>query len=70
MSEDKSKETPKKIEVVKGNGNLTISPVYRHLEIEKPKPKENRKIFIPDVKGSSPSTKKENTEENDDSKNE
>ncbi len=45
-----SKESPKKIEVVTGNGDLTISPVYEHLEVEKPKPKENRTIFIPEVK--------------------
>ncbi len=45
------KENPKKIEVVTGDGDLTISPVYEHLEVEKPKPKENKKIFIPEVKG-------------------
>lgn len=49
-SDDKN---PKKIEVVNGDGDLTISPVYEHLEIEKPKPKENKKIFIPEVKNTS-----------------
>ncbi len=47
------KENPKKIEVVTGDGDLTISPVYEHLEVEKPKPKENKKIFIPEVKKNS-----------------
>lgn len=50
---DENKETPKKIEVVTGDGNLTISPVHEHLEVEKPKPKKNNKIFIPEVKGNS-----------------
>ena len=44
--EQKDNETPQKIEVVTGDGNLKISPVYEHLEVEKPRPKENRKIFI------------------------
>ncbi len=57
--EDK-KEPPKKIEVITGNGDLTISPVHEHLEVEKPKPKENRKIFIPEVKGTKNQTKKRN----------
>ncbi len=51
MEEKENNEAPKKIEVVTGNGDLTISPVYRHLEVEKPKPKDNKKkIFIPEVK--------------------
>lgn len=39
----------KKIEIVSGNGkNLNISPVYNHIDIEKPKEeKEKKKIIIP-----------------------
>ena len=48
--EQKNNETPQKIEVITGDGNLKISPVYEHLEVEKPRPKENRKILIPEVK--------------------
>ena len=44
------KEEPKKIEVVNGEGDLTISPVSDYLEVEKPKPKENKSIIIPEVK--------------------
>lgn len=41
----------KKIEVVNGNGkNLDISPVYQHLEVEKPKEKEKKNIVIPKEK--------------------
>ena len=42
----------KKIEVVSGNGkNLKISPVYEHIEIEKPKSKTKKDtIVIPKVK--------------------
>lgn len=61
-------ETPKKIEVVNGDGDLTISPVYEHLEVEKPKPKENKKIFIPEVKGNSSTNKENNDEDNNDKK--
>ena len=61
-------ETPKKIEVVNGDGDLTISPVYEHLEVEKPKPKVNKKIFIPEVKGNS-STSTKNDDENDNNDN-
>lgn len=47
-------ETPKKIEIVNGNGNdLEISPVYNHLKIGKPKTKEDekeKKIIIPEEK--------------------
>jgi len=53
-SQEERKESPKKIEVITGNGDLTISPVREHLEVEKPKPKENRKIFIPEVKKKKP----------------
>jgi len=39
----------KKIEIVSGNGkDLNISPVYDHIDIEKPKEeKEKKKIIIP-----------------------
>ena len=50
MDEEEKKETPKKIEVVPGDGELDISAVREHLEVEKPKPKEDRTIFIPEVK--------------------
>lgn len=51
---EEKKEPPKKIEVITGNGDLTISPVREHLEVEKPKKKENRKIFVPEVKKKKP----------------
>lgn len=43
---------PKKIEIVSGNGkDLNISPVYDHIDIEKPKKeKQNKKIIIPGKK--------------------
>lgn len=50
MDEEKEKEAPKKIEVVTGDGDLEISPVREHLEVEKPRPREDRTIFIPEVK--------------------
>lgn len=42
----------KKIEIVSGNGkDLNISPVYDHIDIEKPKEnKEKKKIIIPQDK--------------------
>ena len=42
----------KKIEIVSGNGkDLNISPVYDHIDIEKPKAeKGNKKIIIPEEK--------------------
>ena len=40
----------KDIEVVTGDGNLNISPVYDHIEAEKPKPKDGRPVVIPEVK--------------------
>ena len=42
----------KKIKVVSGNGeNLNISPVYDHIDIERPKKeKEKKKIVIPKEK--------------------
>lgn len=47
MSENKEK----KIEVVTGNGNLDISPVYDHIDIQKPKNEKTKKeIVIPKEK--------------------
>ena len=45
-------EKKKNIEVVSGNVNdLNISPVYDHINIEKPKEdKKKKKIIIPDNK--------------------
>ena len=41
----------KKINIVSGDGkDLNISPVYNHLEIEKPKKKDNKNIVIPKTK--------------------
>lgn len=44
---------PKEIEVVSGDGkDLTISPVYKHLTVARPKAKEEKKktIIIPEEK--------------------
>ncbi len=46
-------ETPKKIEIVNGDGKeLEISEVYEHLKIARPKTKEEkgRKIIVPEEK--------------------
>ena len=45
-------ESKKEIKIVSGNGeNLNISPVYDHIDIEKPnKEKEKKKIIIPEEK--------------------
>lgn len=44
-------EENKKIEVVTGDGkDLDISPVYKHLEVEKPKEEKKEKIVIPEEK--------------------
>ena len=41
----------KKIEVVSGGNNLNISPVYDHIDIEKPKEKKEKKnVVIPKEK--------------------
>lgn len=41
----------KKIEVVTGDGkDLDISPVYQHLEVEKPKEEKKEHIVIPEEK--------------------
>jgi len=45
MSDDK------KIEVINGNGDdLEISPVYDHLDIEKPNTEKKKEIVIPKEK--------------------
>lgn len=54
MAEDIKKEK-KDIEIVTGDGtNLEFSPVYDHLNLAKPKPKnedeKKKKIIIPEVK--------------------
>lgn len=45
-------EDKKDIKIVSGDGkDLDISPVYNHIDIEKPKDdKEKKKIIIPDNK--------------------
>ena len=41
----------KEITVISGDGkNLNISPVYEHIEVEKPRPKDTREVIIPEVK--------------------
>lgn len=40
----------KKIEVITGDGDLNISPVYDHIEVEKPKPKDTHEVIVPEVK--------------------
>lgn len=44
--------SPKEIEVITGNGkDLNISPVYDHIDIEKPKEKnKKKKVIIPEKK--------------------
>lgn len=64
MMENENEE-PKKIEVVTGDGDLTISPVYEHLEVEKPRRKEDRQIIIPEVKENVTRKEEENKEEDD-----
>lgn len=45
-------QEPKKIEIITGNGDeLDISPVYDHIDIEKPRDnKEKKNIIIPKEK--------------------
>ena len=57
---------PKKIEVVAGDGELNISPVSRYIEVEKPRPKDNRKIVIPDVKEAVSNKKNNSSKDNTD----
>lgn len=56
-------EEPKEIEVVSGDGkDLNISPVYKHLSVAKPKPKDDKekKIIIPKEQKKTIPTKKHN----------
>ena len=54
----------RKIEVVPGDGDLEISPVYEHIEIQKPKNDERKEnIVIPEEKESI-QEKSEEDEEN------
>lgn len=58
-----------KIEIVSGDGsNLDISPVYEHLESEKPKNNKPKNIVIPkvnkDLEKKNHEDKSENEEEN------
>lgn len=49
INDNENKE--KKIEIVTGDGNLDISPVYDHINIEKPKDEKTKKeIVIPKEK--------------------
>lgn len=49
--EEKKENKNKKIKVVSGNGKIDISPVYSHLEVQKPKIQEKKKnIIIPEEK--------------------
>ena len=57
MKKNNQKEH-KKIEVITGDGNLNISPVYQHIEAEKPRPKDTRNVVVPENKDNV--TKKEN----------
>ncbi len=48
MSEKSEK---KEMEIITGDGeNLDISPVYEHLEVEKPKQQKKENIVIPEEK--------------------
>lgn len=47
---DEKDNAKKDIEVITGDGDLNISPVYEHFEVERPKPKDKREVIIPDVK--------------------
>ena len=61
---NKESKEPKKIEVVTGDGDLNISPVSRYIEVEKPRPKENREIVVPKVKEPIPNKSNSNNGEN------
>lgn len=44
-------DTPKEIKIVSGDGkDLEISPVYKHLPIQKPKSKDKKDVIIPKEK--------------------
>lgn len=40
------KKKNKKIEVVSGGNDLNISPVYDHIDIERPKDKKERRMLL------------------------
>lgn len=63
LEEENEVEKPKEIQVITGNGELMISPVYEHLEVEKPRPKDNRTIVVPEVKGNSQKKEEETSSE-------
>lgn len=53
MDENIEKEEKKEIEIIQGNVNeLDLSPVYKHLNVAKPTPKDEKKknIIIPEIK--------------------
>ena len=44
-------DAPKEIKVVSGDGkDLEISPVYKHLSIQKPKSKDKKDVIVPEEK--------------------
>lgn len=49
-NENSIEKEHKKIEVITGDGELNISPVYEHIDVEKPQPKEIKEVVIPEVK--------------------
>lgn len=49
-NENKDSKKNQKIKVVQGNGKIDISPVYNHLDVQKPKTKEKKEIIIPKEK--------------------
>lgn len=51
MVVEENKPEKKEIEVIQGDGDLNISPVYDHIDIERPeKEKEKKDIVIPEEK--------------------
>lgn len=53
MDENIEKEEKKEIEIIQGNVNeLDLSPVYKHLNVAKPTPTDEKKknIIIPEIK--------------------
>ena len=63
-------EDNKEIEVVKGNvEDLDISPVYEHLDIEKPNTEKKKEIVIPKEKKDLQKEKEDNEKEDEDEDN-
>ena len=60
IEDNENIKEPKKIDVVTGDGNLHISPVYEHIEVQKPRPKDTREVIVPEVKDT---VNKESTED-------